>query len=105
LGNGDWVNYTQIPAGTVYYADTETAKTAALGAGNGAMGIGDVYVVQISPTYHAWVQVTYSYACGTGADTDIDFRVNSHGYQFMKYDATTYDQNNCQNLIFGGGGS
>jgi hypothetical protein len=105
LGNGDWVNYTEVPAGTVYYADTETAKTASLGAGNGAMAVNDVYVVQLSPTYRVWVQVSYTYVCGSGAEADIDFRVNTLGYTYMKYDTTTYDKTNCQNLIFGGGGS
>lgn len=105
LGNGDWVNYTQIPAGTVYYADTETAKTAVLGSGNGIMTVNDVYVVQLSPTYHVWIQIPYTYPCGSGAEADIDFRVNSQGYTYMKYDATTYDKINCQNLNYGGSGS
>ncbi|HVZ81286.1 MAG TPA: hypothetical protein VHE12_10910 [bacterium] len=104
LGTGDWLNYTQIPSGTVYYADSEAAKTAILGAGNGGMAYGDVYAIQISPTSHVWLQITGDYNCGSGDEVYFGFRVNTQGYSYMKYEATSYGKANCTNETYSGGG-
>lgn len=119
LGTGDWVNYTSIPNGLTYYPDTVQAKAAVVGTnflipsvkgramGPYSTGLNyyDVYLVQLSPTYHVWLQVLGGpYGCGSGAYTYFGFRVNKHGDSYMKYDSTTYGAANCRNLPYYGGG-
>jgi hypothetical protein len=102
LGNGDWVNFTEIPSGTTYYTDTEAAKNAA-GAGI-AMSTNDVYLVELAPSYHVWVYINYLYSC-TGVEVSLTYRVNSQGFDYMEYDTTTYDRNYCTNLCYSCGGT
>jgi hypothetical protein len=105
LGTGFFVDSTVIPPGVTYYADTQQAKAAVLGSSNSAMAYGDVYAIELSPTYHVWVQIEGPYYC-TGGYIYLHFRVNKQGASYMKYDATTYGATNCLNEYYypGGGG-
>ena len=48
--------------------------------------------------------ITYTNVC-TGEEIDFDYRVNSQGLNYMKYDATTYERDNCSNLCYSCGGT
>lgn len=103
LGTGDFVDFTDIPSGAKYFADTQKAKAAA-GLASSAMASNDVYVVELSSTSHVWIQVNYVNYCGSGGYLAIRFRVNTQGYPYMKFQQTTFGLANCVNLYYYGGG-
>jgi len=86
LGNGNWVDFTDIPPGTVFYNDSLTAKRAALGS-TAVMAVDDVYAIKLSALTTAWIQVDQ--AVNTGATyVHFLFRLNRHGASYMKFDVT-----------------
>jgi hypothetical protein len=94
LGTGDWVDYTGIPAGTKFYADSLAAKQAVKGAGS-IMEDYDVYAVKLSSGAVAWVQVFYTAADPLYRYVEIIFRVNNQGLSYMKFDQTSCGLSNC----------
>jgi len=93
LGNGTWVDFTDIPTGTVFYNDSLTAKQALLGA-TAVMAAGDVYAIQLSATNTAWIQVMDELNIGA-TYTHFLYRLNRHGYPYLKFDVTAYGNANC----------
>jgi hypothetical protein len=93
LGNGNWVDFTDIPTGASFYNDSVTAKRAVLGA-TAVMEVGDVYAVKVSAMNTAWIQVQS--VSNTGA-TCLQFlyRLNRHGFSYLKFDVTAYGDVNC----------
>lgn len=93
LGNGNWVDFTDIPAGASFYNDSVAAKRAILGA-TAVMAAGDVYAVKVSAMNTAWIQIQS--VSNTGA-TCLQFlyRLNRHGFSYLKFDVTAYGDVNC----------
>ena len=94
LGNGDWVDYTLIPLDTVFHSDTLVAKKAVAGL-TAVMEAGDVYVQKLSPTTTAWIQVSQVVNTPPATSVDLYFRLNRHGYPYLKFDVTSYGDANC----------
>jgi hypothetical protein len=93
LGNGLWADFAAIPSGTVFYSDSLTAKRAVLGPA-AIMAVDDVYAVKLSSTNTAFIQV--SQADNTGLNPLVFyFRINRHGYPYLKFDVTAYGNTNC----------
>jgi hypothetical protein len=88
------VDYTSIPAGTKFYADSLAAKQAAEGAGS-TMENYDVYAVKLSSGAIAWFQVFYTSVDPTYRYVEIIFRVNNQGLSYMKFDQTSCGLSNC----------
>jgi hypothetical protein len=94
LGTGDWVNYTDIPSSAVFYNDSQAAKRAALGP-TAVMAVNDVYVMKLSPTTIAWIQVNQVSNLAPATSAVFFFRVNRQGLPYLKFDVTTYGNANC----------
>ncbi|HVZ79193.1 MAG TPA: hypothetical protein VHE12_00175 [bacterium] len=93
LGTGHWVDYTAIPPSTVFYNDSLAAKQAALGPA-AVMEVDDVYAVKLSATTTAWLQVRDVVNVGA-TYVQFDFRLNRHGFPYMKFDVTAFGDTNC----------
>ena len=95
LGNGDWVNFTQAPSsGGVFHGDSLSAKRAALGS-SAVMEVNDVYLVELSSSVRAWLQVQQVTNLAPATSVTFDFRLNRHGYTYLKFDVTAYGDANC----------
>jgi hypothetical protein len=96
LGTGEWVDFTVVPTDAVFYADTLTAKKAALGA-TAYTSYGDTYAVKMSPTETAWIFVDQVSSYTPYTYIQFYYRTNHHGYPYMKFDVTHYGDLNCNN--------
>jgi hypothetical protein len=94
LGTGDWVDHTVMSSGTIFHADSLTAKRAARGIA-AVTEEKDVYVVKLTPTTHAWLQVTYIENTFGLREMYFRFRVDRSGLPWMRFDVTQYGDINC----------
>lgn len=101
LGNGDLVNFPQVPSGAAFYPDTISAKTAVAGAASAAITVNDIFVVKI-PSQNAmvWLQVWINNnvcTAGPGGSSLMQFWFvyNKENLDYMKFDQTTYGLFNC----------
>jgi len=88
LGNGEFVDFPRING--PFYANSGAAK-------GGPVSLGDVYGVKL-PGQNAlvWLQVTNIYSYGSVPDEiDFTFRYNNQGYNYYRFDMTTYGQAFC----------
>jgi hypothetical protein len=111
LGTGDLVNFATVPEDAVYYDTTLEAKAAVVGSAPSTMASYDVYVVKgvVTPggsVGKAWLQVeTYSPSycvggsSGAGGYVGFWFIYNKEGYNYMKFDETTYGHANCNENV------
>jgi hypothetical protein len=87
------VDYTLVPSDAVFHADTLAAKRAILGP-TAVMEVDDVYALRLSPTTTAWLQVDQVLNVGA-TYVDLYFRLNRHGFHYMKFDVTAFGDVNC----------
>ncbi len=111
LGNGDLVNFATVPDDAAYYGTTLEAKAAVVGSAASMMAPGDVYVVRgvVTPNGNSgkvWLQLDSNspYICTGGSSNggfiSFWFIYNAEGFNFMKFDETTYGHSACnQNVI------
>jgi len=83
LGNGNFVNYLQIPT---TFAESSSTSKSQFATGPSSMAPGDVYCVKLSGGGHAWLQVVSVSAAGPA----FVYRVNTT-LPYCGYEQTTAD--------------
>jgi len=89
MGNGDFVNYLDVPPSTSFSNSSSTSKKAVLGGTAQSVAIGDVYCVKILTGGYAWLQITNAGVIGVSGPSFV-FRLNTTqnycGYEQSKAD-------------------
>jgi hypothetical protein len=96
LGNKDLVEVPQIASDAKFYATSLDAK-------GGAVSVGDVFGIRVptKPNALVWLQVT-SVPEGTKGYIQFCFRYNDDGYNYYRFDMTSYGQINCNDAVLYG---
>ncbi len=99
LGQGDLLDFPQVPSETKYFTNSLDAK-------GGPVTLGDVFVVKspTKPGMLVWMQIAnmsfYDYGGGyIQADYGFIFRTNDDGYDHYRFDMTGYGQMNCNDAV------
>jgi hypothetical protein len=89
MGNGDFVNYLNVPPITSFSNSSSTSKKAVLGGNAQPVAVGDVYCVKILTGGYAWLQITNAGVVGVSGPSFV-FRLNTTknycGYEQSKVD-------------------
>jgi hypothetical protein len=86
MGNGNFVDYLQLPATTAFATSSSLAKAQVVKTGSAALAPGDVYCAKLSGTGYAWLQITGVSAAGPA----FVYRVNTT-LPYCGYEQTTAD--------------
>ncbi len=90
LGNGNLVNFPQVPSNASFYASAFEAK------GNTDLASGDVYGIKIPARNSvAWVLVTAAYTEYSNGYVDFVYRESAAGSDIYSFHMTSFGEANC----------